>query len=107
MFGMEIRSNKKPSRRHIAYSKLEDTKAGVWRIASKEDREKYLPLAAKLMKCPEDFYKAMVRAITEWPVTSDYHLGNSSMNRQAWIGHAGCCIELGSPEEVTRLAWHT
>ena len=29
------------------------------------------------------------------------------MNRRAWLGHAGCCIAVDSPEDLTRLAWHT
>jgi hypothetical protein len=28
------------------------------------------------------------------------------MNRQAYIGHAAACIAIGSPEYITRLAWH-
>jgi hypothetical protein len=107
MRGTEIRPGVKPRRRYIAYRELEDTKAGVWRIASKEEREKYLPLAADLMKNPQAFLEAMRKALIEWPLTSNFHLSNPSLNRQAWIGHAGCCIGVNSPEEVTRLAWHT
>lgn len=107
MRGTEIRPGVKPRRKYIAYAKLEDSKAGVWRIASKEEHEKYLPLAANLMKNPQAFLDAMRKAIAEWPTTTGFHLSNPSLNRQAWIGHAGCCMACGCPEEVTRLAWHT
>ena len=103
----QIINNSKPKRKYIAYSEFEDTKAGVWRIASKDDREKFIPLAAALMKNYSEFLAAMLAAIVAWPLTSNFHLSNSSLNRQAWIGHVGCCHALNSPEEVTRLAWHT
>jgi len=28
------------------------------------------------------------------------------LNQRAWIGHAGCFLATGSPEETTRLGWH-
>lgn len=107
MRGTDIRSGVKPRRKYIAYRELEDTRAGVWRIASKEEREKHLPLAADLMRNPQAFLEAMRKVLAEWPLTSNFHLSNPSLNRQAWIGHAGCCFAVNSPEEVTRLSWHT
>jgi hypothetical protein len=49
----------------------------------------------------------MLKAIDLWPVSCEHNLSCTGMNRQAWIGHAACCIATGCPEHITRLAWHT
>lgn len=79
----------------------------MWRICAGNERLLYLKKAADLMKNPEAFLAAMRRAIEEWPISAAVNLSTRSINRQAWTGHAGCCIAVGSPEEITRLAWHT
>ena len=55
---------------------------------------------------PVAFEAAMMRAIWEWPLSCEAALTTPSLNRRAFMGHAGCCIATGSPEDLTRLAWH-
>jgi hypothetical protein len=87
------------------YEKWEEIQAGMWRNVPASERQDLMDRAAILMKDTESFYQAMRRAITEWPFSCEHHL-TGGFNRQAWIGHAGCCIAVNSPEDITRLAWH-
>jgi len=89
------------------YHKLEEFHAGMWRIVRGAERKDYIAAAADLMKSPPDFKDAMVRALDEWPISCEANLTAESVNRIAWLGHAGCCIATGSPEEATRVGWHT
>lgn len=63
--------------------------------------------SADLMKDPQAFEAAMVKAVNEWPNSCEAALTASVMNHQAWIGHAGCAINHNSPEDLTRLGWRT
>ena len=53
------------------------------------------------------FEAAMMRAVSEWPMSCEANLTASSINHQAWIGHAGCAIVANSPEDMTRLGWRS
>ena len=59
------------------------------------------------MRDSDTFKTAMLRAIAEWPLSAEVALTADATNRIAWLGHAGCCIATGSPEEATRAGWHT
>lgn len=89
------------------YERLEETKAGMWRVTHGDERKAHIAAAAFLMRNPERFEVAMRRAIAEWPLSCENALTAESTNRLAWLGHAGCCIATGSPEEATRAGWHT
>lgn len=89
------------------YHKLEEFHAGMWRIVRGAERKDAIAASADLMKSPQDFKEAMCRALDEWPVSCEANLTAESVNRIAWLGHAGCCIATGSPEEATRVGWHT
>lgn len=89
------------------YHKLEEFHAGMWRIVRGVARKDYIAASAELMKSPHDFKDAMLRALDEWPISCEANLTAESVNRIAWLGHAGCCIATGSPEEATRVGWHT
>jgi hypothetical protein len=78
----------------------------MWRTEGGENREYFAQKTAALMRDPEKFKAAMMRAVNEWPHSCEMNLSAMSLNRQAWMGHAGCCIALTSPEELTRLGWH-
>lgn len=101
---MQIRNRK---RIYHPFHKLEDIQAGMWRNVSSEDRETLKAAAASLMRDVEGFRNAMLKAVNNWPIACEFYLTNPSVNHQAWVGHAGCCIAVNSPEDVTRQAWHT
>jgi hypothetical protein len=58
------------------------------------------------MARPKVFADAMRRVLKEWPKSVAVALQTPGLNRRAWIGHAGCFLATGSPEETTRLGWH-
>ena len=88
------------------YDKWEETASGMWRIVGAAERDEFKLKAAALMRDTQAFEDAMMLAVERWPVSCEVNLSAGSMNRQAWIGHAGCCIALDSPEDATRLGWH-
>lgn len=89
------------------YEKLEEFSAGMWKRPTGSKRKQWINEAADLMRCSEEFKVAMASAMEEWPLSCQHNLTSLDSNRIAWLGHAGCCIATGSPEECTRVAWHT
>lgn len=89
------------------YHRLEEHKHGMWRRLNGPQRAHYIAASAGLMRDPAAFEAAMLRAVREWPESCAAALSAEQVNRRAWLGHAGCCIATGSPEELTRLGWHT
>lgn len=89
------------------HDEWEEFAAGMWRVVHGDNAQKYIHAAADLMRCPDEFKLAMLRAIQDWPVSCQVNLTAKGMNRQAWLGHAGCCVAVSSPENCTRLGWHT
>ena len=88
------------------YTMLEEHEAGLWRTTKPEEREAYIDAAYRLMRNPKRFAEAMMRAVREWPHSMEAAMTTPSLNQRAWMGHAGCCIATGSPEDLTRLGWH-
>ena len=86
---------------------MEEHKHGMWRRLNGDAREPYIVAAADLMRDPEVFEAAMLRGVREWPESSHANLSVSAMNRRAWMGHAGCCITTGSPEELNSTPWYS
>lgn len=88
------------------FMELEEYLGGMWRIVRGDERKRYISASAKLMMDVDRFYLAMCRALREWPMSCQHNLSAEQMNRIAWLGHAGCCIEEGSPEDCTRAGWY-
>jgi hypothetical protein len=97
----------KSNRVYYHYEQLEEFHAGMWRIIRGEMRKAYVQSAANLMRDAQAFKDAMLRAIREWPKSCEFNFTSDAVNRIAWLGHAGCCIGVQSPEEATRCGWHT
>lgn len=72
-----------------------------------ESRQEMQDKSAFLMIDADGFEAACKRAVDEWPNSCEAALTASTMNHQAWIGHAGCAINHNAPEDITRLAWRT
>ena len=79
----------------------------MWRIIRGEKRKQFIDNAADLMRAPEEFKTAMLTAIKQWPKSCEANFTADGVNKIAWLGHAGCCVAVSSPEDCTRLAWHT
>lgn len=97
-----------PTRAHYPWTAMEEYQpdGGMWSIPAASDRSRFVEASQALMADPAEFAEAMRRAVTEWPVSCAVALTTPGLNRRAWIGHAGCYLATGSPEETTRLGWH-
>jgi hypothetical protein len=93
-------------RKYFHYKDLEEYKNGMWRTVRGGERAKNAENAAELMRDKGKFILAMSRVLREWPNSCQHNLTAEDMNRLAFLGHAGCCIAVGSPEENTRVGWH-
>lgn len=91
---------------YFDFRELEEFHSGMWRIVRGSDRAKNALAAARLMRDSVAFKAAMMRALDEWPKSCEHNLTADGVNKLAWLGHAGNCIEHGGPEENTRIGWH-
>ena len=89
------------------YKNCEEYASNMWKQVPIESRQNYQSKSCALMIDCDAFEAAMKRAIDEWPNSCEAALSASTMNHQAWMGHAGCAINHNAPEDITRLAWRT
>lgn len=110
MFGRnEINPDARPpARARFAWHEMEEYQpnGGMWVTAPVDSRAGFIADAAALMRDSRAFLAAMVNASARWPRSTAQALTTPGLNQRAWIGHAGCYIATGSPEETTRLGWH-
>lgn len=100
-------SPKKIKRVFHHYKLCEEYTSQMWKQVPIEARQGYQDKSQALMLDCDAFEAAMKRAVVEWPFSSEASLSASTMNHQAWMGHAGCAINHDAPEDLTRLAWRT
>lgn len=93
-------------RHYFHYEDLEEFKQGMWRIVRGQERSENAAKAAGLMRDCSAFKQAMYQAVRDWPNSCLHNLTADAVNKIAWLGHAGCCVGVGSPEENTRIGWH-
>lgn len=89
------------------YHELEEFKMGMWKIVRGDDRSKNSQRAADLMRDTDRFIFWMTKVANEWTKSCEHNLTCEESNRLAWLGHAGCLLGANSPEENTRIGWHT
>jgi hypothetical protein len=91
---------------YFPHTELEECRAGMWKIVGGKAKQAFSEAAANLMRDSAAFEGAMIRAFEEWPNSCLHNLTAEDTNRLAWLGHAGCFLATGSPEENTRCGWH-
>jgi hypothetical protein len=79
---------------------------GMWRIVAGPEAKRHALDAQALMAEPDRFQAAMERVLVEWPQSCEMAFSADGNNQRAWLGHAGCWLGVGSPEECTRAGWH-
>lgn len=87
------------------HSKMEEYKSNMWRVV--DDKDYAVSESARLMIAHGEFEAACHRVVREWPFSTEAALSATVINHQAWIGHAACALNHGSPEDMTRQAWRT
>lgn len=93
-------------RKFSHYQDMEEYRDGMWRVVRGEVRKANMAKSADLMRDIPAFEGAMMLAMEQWPTSCAVNLTAEDTNRLAWLGHAGCCLAVGSPEENTRCGWH-
>ena len=88
------------------YEEWEDYKMGLFSNPKKEIEEFLIRKAMDLLKDGKRLYQAMALVGLCWNKSAEVNLSNSSRNRQAWLGQASCCMVYGTPENLTKEAWH-
>lgn len=76
---------------------------GMW--ARRRNDMNTVQKCARLLADPEACRAAMVKAVTEYPISAEQHLSKPN-GRRPWIGQAACCAALHATEEETRVAWN-
>ncbi len=59
----------------------------------------------KLLSDENEFYNAGLKLLSEWKISCDENLSNTSQNRIAFIGQACCSLIYKVPEIITKSAW--
>jgi len=77
----------------------------MWRRVYGDDRQSFLAKAIEFTGDAVLYGEWMIRATEQWPISCSQNLSFSGQNRQAWIGHAACCLAVKCPEDITREAW--
>lgn len=79
------------------WTKWECYEAGMFdgkvELSPDECRQEY----AKFLRDIPRFEAALVRVLSEWPISCEHFLSNRNFNRIAWLGQAAMCIETGIP----------
>ena len=87
------------------YESWEDYKAGMYNSLHGKERNIMINKAINFTGNAKLYGEYMLRVIAEWEIACEHNLTDSSLNKKAWIGHAACCMAIGCPEDLTRLAW--
>jgi len=87
------------------YELWEDYINGMYCSLNVDEKIQLKRNAIDLMKDVKRFYACMVRAVYEWPIASEHNLTSVGSNRRSWVGQAALAIEIGCPEDLTRLCW--
>jgi hypothetical protein len=87
------------------YLKWEDYQNGMYRTLYGDEKKESLAKAVEFTGNAELYGNWMLEVVEKWPISCEQNLSDTGMNRQAWIGHAACCLAIGCPEDVTREAW--
>lgn len=89
------------------YMKWEDWKEGMYQEIPAHHQQGAIDAAARLLRTPSLLLLAMRQVLRKWPTSAEQYLSNAASNRQAWLGQAACYLRMGTPDYLTKLAWHT
>lgn len=87
------------------YSKWEDYHNGFFSFVEKAKEPELQKKAILVLSNKYVFQKTMSEVVVNWPLSSEYRLTNTSINRLAWLGQSACCYKYGVPSYLTKFAW--
>lgn len=89
------------------WEKCEEYKTRMWKVVPIGERDELQEYSRNLMIEHDSFESVCKQVIDSWPYSCEASLTASTMNHQAWLGHAACAFNHDAPEDITRLAWRT
>lgn len=89
----------------VPYWFWEDWHNGMWNKIEKEQESEMLQKSIEFTGNWVLYGAAMIKVVELWPLTMLNNLTNPSINKRAFLGHCACCMEIGCPEYITRMAW--
>lgn len=89
----------------VPYWFWEDWHNGMWNKMEKEQESEMLQKSIEFTGNWLLYGAAMIKVVELWPLTMLNNLTNPSINKRAFLGHCACCMEIGCPEYITRMAW--
>ena len=78
---------------------------GMWSKVTRDQERELLPKAIEFTGDAELYGHWMLKATEAFPRSCEHHLTDTSLNKQAYIGHAACALALRLPEYIVRRAW--
>jgi hypothetical protein len=87
------------------YTEWEDWQNGMYHDVTAVEFERLAKASQSVLSSEYTTRAAMMRVVSEWPVSTAVNMSNESQNRRSWLGQAACCISVKSPEDATRVAW--
>lgn len=91
-------------KKYHSFEKWEAHKNGMYALSTSDEWGK-LVSSRELLATPSDLRVAMYRVLKEWKYSVEENMTDRSMNRQAFLGQCACCIEFGTPDYLTKMAW--
>jgi hypothetical protein len=88
------------------HDKWEEVPAGMWAQTPSKYRQMMVDNAVDFTGDHLLYGEYMLKVVDLWPISCEHNLTAMNTNRQAWVGHAACCLAIGCAEDVTREAWH-
>jgi len=95
----------KKKRIYHNYKKWEEYQYGMWRAVYGEEKEALLKAAIEFTGNAQRYGHYMMIVAKTWKYSCEHNLTDTSINQQAWIGHAACALAINCPEDITRAAW--
>ena len=77
----------------------------MWRRLPKSAEQAAFALAVEFTGNADLYGHWMRRAVAEFHYACEHNLTDQSLNKQAWVGHAACCLAHRLPEYIVRKAW--
>lgn len=68
-------------------------------------KKEFIVKAKEILSDEVKCFNAMIKAVINFPKSSNHHLSKYSVNRNPFMGQSACCIECKATEEETRIAW--
>jgi len=86
------------------YHKWEAFHEGLYSLTTENEWDK-LVKSRELLADSKKLKESMCKVLRNWKYSVEENMTDRSMNRQAFLGQCACCLEFGTPDYLTKIAW--